>query len=343
MSAIAELITTGHTTQVLPSASDIAAERLAPLAYARLDGSGQHADTKAALRPHVVCAAAADLAQTAALLEVGRIAADLPMLVIKGAANGPLLYGDGTLRPRQDIDVWLDGWGPARELADRLIAQGFRETHQLPGHVARHAIALRRTGAEQIDVHAACARRIRVARALPFDAAWRERRAFVVEQRSLWTLGARDGWLLGAMHLTAHHGGQRPPLVLIEDLRRLAAELGDDDWATLWEHARTHGLLGALRAAIAAMASWCPGALPPGFTAAAAAAADDASQLFEGALGAVLDDLDMLDADAALAYLGELLFPPADYLHTHYGIATTRPRALLACHRLLSSAGSMLR
>lgn len=319
---------------LLPHIDALVHHRLAPLAFHH--AAPTSTTWRAALRPHVLAASATDLVQSLALIELSNVATDLNVLVIKGAATGALLYGAGALRPRTDIDVWVDGWAAAHDLANRLVRAGYHRVHQLPGTVARHAIALRRRPAEQVDVHAVCSRRVRLSRALPFAHAWAARQDFTVDGQRLYTLSHAHAWLLGAVHLTAHHPGQQPPLVLVDDLRRLAQRCEAADWAEIWARASAHELVAAIARSATRLEGWAPGVLPPAFADEVAAAAPDASTYFDHPLTAALDDLELLRPMQAATYLRELTLPPARYLHHHFGIARPRPYWMLATHRLLS-------
>lgn len=311
------------------STDEIVYHRLAPLAYERVDPQRQ-----AMLREHVARAAARDLVMGRLLLEVAEHAEDLPMLVIKGAATGTTLYGDGALRPREDVDVWVDGWRAAAKLAGRLEAAGFRTVHQLPGTTARHAIALVRRATEQVDVHAVCARRRRIALAIDFHGAWQRRAKFAVDGVELSTLGDAHTFILGATHLSGHHAGQLAPLVLVEDLRRTALRLDDGDWYDVWARCRAHGLLSALAHAVDLLDRWAPSTVPAALITALRDCSDESARFADPTL-AMLDDLELLDPQESWAYIGELLYPPSHYLERHFGIARPRPRALLAGWRVV--------
>ena len=146
-----------------------------------------------------------------------------------------------------------------------------------------------------------------------------------------------DAFVLGALHLQGHHAGQQYPAILLEDLSRLLDRIDHDALAAATDEIFEAELAAAFTFAVEQLTRWRP-TLPTVLTAALRAAPFDRSTLWNSSWQAMIDDLDLLTGDAALDYLRELLFPPADYLRTHYGVAKDRPRTLLASIRLARAA-----
>lgn len=302
--------------------------RLAPLAVA-------HGARDPELRDAAHLAAARDLAMTAALTEL-LAATDQPLLVSKGAAIGPLYYDSPAHRPRLDIDVWVDGWAAAHALAATMKTLGYTAVHQLPGELARHAIAMSR-GDVAVDVHAVCSRRVRLARALPFADVWAQRLTVPLGAATMHVPAHHHHWLLCAAHVTAHHAGQTVPLLHLEDLCRIGARCDAEAWTDVARLAREHELGAALAHAVDLAKSWRDDAAPD-----IAFDATDESASWRHPLLAVLDDLSLLSAADQRRYLGELSYPPSEYLQQHFECSRPRPRALLALHRLLAAAAYRL-
>ncbi len=297
------------------------------------------------LRPVAAADAARDMRQVAALQQALAACADADVrcLVLKGAAFGPLLYGSTELRPRLDVDVWVDGWDAAESVADRLRSHRFHRAHQLPGQLARHAVSMVRSPGDAVDVHARPSRRFRVSAALDFDEAWRDATSVTVHGLQATTLCPRDALLHAGLHLASHHAAHTVPWIHLEDLARLSSRIGPEDWETLGDQLKRHELASAFLTVLGELARWAPGAVPSYFEDSLREAAPDASARFSRELSAVADDLTMLPPAAAASYLGELAFPPADYLHRHFGTAHDRPTPLLWGWRLAKGLSNRLR
>jgi hypothetical protein len=301
-----------------------------------------------ALRVVAAADAARDMHQVAALRDTLAACEQLGLrvLVLKGSALGPLLYGRSELRPRLDVDVWLQGWDAVEAVEAVLETRGFRPAHQLPGRVARHALSMGRptgSAAIAVDLHARSSRRLRVAEMIEFDDTWRASIPVRIEGIEARTLAPADALLHSALHLTSHHAGATPPWIHLEDLARLALQVDADQWESLLDRLGRHELASAFQTAARQVDAWAAGAFPGWVLARLEAATPDASARFRHELRALADDLSRLSATQAASYVAELVFPPADYLRHHFGTARNRSPVLLWSWRLVDGVARRLR
>lgn len=322
-------------------APELEYHRLAPLIVHEMEKRGEKPP------PHLTeiarRAAAVDLAAVAAMREVAATLDEqrLEFLVIKGFAYGAWLYPRSDLRPREDIDLLLDGWDSVGRAERALRRRGWRSLPRLGGQFVAHAAVLTKRGAPSVDLHARPSQRHRVAAAFAFDAVRAEaRRIHIPAVGDLLTMSPRHSLLFSALHRSAHHGGQTAPLIWLEDLARLAPKLGPHDWDLLLDLAQKHDLATAFEAALHDLAWWCPDAVPPRMLETLAARGADASAVYvdrPSTVASFLDDLLVLEPPQVLEFLRELAFPDADFMHRRLGVARNRPLPLLWAARFLRS------
>lgn len=164
-------------------------------------------------------------------------AARIPVLVLKGAALGHILYPSPGLRPLSDIDLLVEPQLAPRA-AQTLASLGFttpllQGTKSTPlGHHHLPTVALYREGhLVQVEIH-----RDAFAGDAPgtmtMGRGWRGRQAFAVQGRTAYTLGHQDM----LHHLVRHAVGFAPALRLIwvADIFGYAARVHRDiDWDEL--------------------------------------------------------------------------------------------------------------
>jgi hypothetical protein len=129
--------------------------------------------------------------------------AGIEVLVLKGAALGPLHYGDAGARPMDDCDL-LVPTGRARNAIDVLLGAGWRagrEATSLPLDdviAARHALAFDGPDEHMLDLHW-----YSLWQSAPDDAFWRDSVPFTVGGHDVRALDPTDQLL----HVCVHAGG----------------------------------------------------------------------------------------------------------------------------------------
>lgn len=208
----------------------------------------------AALRRHALAVAANNMNISG---ELERLAtaweqADLPVMLLKGAALNLTVYKRPDLRPMSDVDLLVRPEA-ADEAARLLVSHGCRRGFALvrDGFFPKYHYEMElMTGSPRpvrIDLHARPFRPLRVSRTMSDDAFWEGARSIQVGTGKALIPSPEIMFI----HLTAHaafHGCSR--LLWLYDIKRLVEEQGQTmDWSKVTQRARQWRLsLAVLRA-----------------------------------------------------------------------------------------------
>ena len=277
-------------------------------------------------------------------------AANVDVLLLKGAGVAYLAYQAPYLRPRVDTDLLIRR--EALECAHAaLIADGWAKGVESDGELAstqRHYSKTIDGGRdEHIDLHWRVANPPAFARVLSFDEL--SARAIPVEPlgAAARTSSIPDALFLACVHLVAHHADD-VDLIWLVDIERLSQMLNADDRRRFLTLAARESMCAVCRHALMATEGW----LGTGVAAALAAAlpADTAAEpsarwLQGGSRAARLrSELAALPTwRERVTLLQEHLFPSAAYLRSKYPRCPERLLAVAALHRILAGAPAWLR
>ncbi len=238
---------------------------LAPLLHQRLrasttDHPGPPVAVRERLRDVYVHSVLRAAATRDALHEVLRAlrAAEIEVVVLKGAALAEHVYADPGLRPMRDVDLLV----PRAELErtrEVLTSLGYAAAHESHPEGHHHLPAFVRPGALPIEVHWTLARPGLAADA--GDHAWGSARAVEVAGVAARTL-APEALL---HHLCVHvaHGHRFwVPLLHLHDLAAVIRHHPELDWDRLAAIARAHGSTRFVYAALALAQRAFPSLLP---------------------------------------------------------------------------------
>jgi hypothetical protein len=262
-------------------------------------------------------------------------AADVPLLIIKGAALARTHYPHSSLRPRCDTDVLIDADSSGR--ATRVLREaGYSEESGSGGvlisrqrmWVRVDAIGVRHC----VDLHWALSNRQRYAYALTFDYLWS--RGVPLRDRSCIRMpSAADALLLAAIHLTAHHGGDYR-LIWLYDIHLLHGSLSPADLEATAQLAKERNVDMAFDAALAlALYAFGDGRYDP-------------VTLPEppGEIRTLVDDLRYTPGiRPKLRLMREHLFPPASYVMQKYSVKNRSALPALYLRRVVAAGARMLR
>jgi hypothetical protein len=262
-------------------------------------------------------------------------AADVPLLVIKGAALARTHYAHSSLRPRCDTDVLIERESAGR--AARVLRDaGYGEEPGSGGEVIsrqRMWVRLDNLGIRHcIDLHWALSNRQRYAHALTFAHLWS--RAVPLRDDARVRMPSRcDALLLAAIHLTAHHSGDHR-LIWLYDIHLLHGSLSPDELEATALLARERNVDMAFDAAIALALYYFgdgryepfPLLMPP------------------SELGTLVDDLRFTrGVRPKLRLIREHLFPPASYVLQKYSVKSRSALPALYVRRAIAASARMLR
>ncbi|MGC8782598.1 MAG: nucleotidyltransferase domain-containing protein, partial [Anaerolineae bacterium] len=245
------------------TASYALAEGLAPLLYAQLARGDLWRSLPTGVQNTLALAYEGNAIRSAALLTgleevLERLRrADVPVLVLKGAAIAERLYGDPALRPMCDLDLLVHEGDVGRALA-ALVAGGYAATRvgERPGITIAYEneIALARPGliGITVELHWRLFDSPFHQRHVPTDWFWETATPLHVAGGAARGLGATALFLYLAGHLMLHHRGQglRWWLDLAELIHREGKQL---DWPALLAHAEAFALILPLQATLATL------------------------------------------------------------------------------------------
>ncbi|MFO7641302.1 MAG: nucleotidyltransferase family protein [Candidatus Competibacteraceae bacterium] len=284
---------------------------------------------RAALTRHACQEVAVDMARAAELREVLAALAreGLAVLLLKGAALAHTLYPEPHLRERCDTDVLL----PSREEAERawrvLQTLGYQRPNAISGDLISHELGCYKTGPGgltfALDVHwrlsnnALFAERFTFAElaaaAVPIPALGPDARG----------LGVVHALLLACTHRIGHlPDGSADRLIWLNDIDRLARCFTEEHWRPFTALAEERGVCGpaldGLRAAQAWLATMAPEAVLRRLRAGADRERFDPRQARSRWRFAWWIFRSLPSTAARLRWLGQHLFPEADYLRRKY-------------------------
>lgn len=185
------------------------------------------------------------------------LAADVPVIVLKGAALADTIYPSIANRPMNDIDLLVRRVHRGRAQAALEIA-GFRSPY---GIQASHEMHFRRGERPIVELHwdLASIVPLRLA-ALDNEALWQEARPFTVGSAQAYQLSLRDTLLHLCLHLSGHgylHDNSS------QDIRRLLTVEHPFPWDQFVQRARQFRLTATCYFVLDAMASKGDILVPP--------------------------------------------------------------------------------
>ena len=284
-----------------------------------------------ALTRHAYQAVAVELMRAAELRDVlaALAQADLPVLLLKGAALAYTLYPEPHLRDRCDTDLLL----PSRDEAERacrvLQTLGYQRPNAVSGELIIHEIGCHKTSPSGL-IHA-------------LDIHWRLNNAALLSERFTFaelaaaampipvlgphahSLGLVHALLLACMHRVAHlPEGNADRLIWLYDIHVLVQSLSDAQWQSVMTLAEERGVCGpcldGLRTTQTAFETVVPdevwGRLRTGA---------DREGWFNPRLARKRWRLEWLNfralpsTAARLRWLSQHLFPDADFMRRQYG------------------------
>lgn len=298
-----------------------------------------------ALRPAVAAAARAARLQwlareglhrqVLALLDAALERAGIPALLLKGEALATNLYPEPALRPRHDIDVWVQ---PVDRAGAEKLLIGLGATAMpaasgrwiQPERLWRVPAGRTRVG---VDLHWQAVSRPALLPALSF-AQLHERGQPLSAGGRLRALDPQDALLLACVHRWAHHRhGSR--LIWHIDMAMLWEQLDTCARAEVVGRACIGRIAALLQAGLHAVAGWVQ--VSPALDAqlTAAAGSEPARHLLDGALPDWRFDLRTTRGRQRLQVLRDYLFPDPDWLRQRYATARWRWLPWLYLRRLL--------
>lgn len=262
-------------------------------------------------------------------------AADVPLLVMKGAALARTHYPHSSLRPRCDTDVLIDGDSGGRA-ARVLLEAGYAEESGSGGELISRqrmwvrvdAIGVRHC----IDLHWALSNRQRYAYALTFEHLWSRGVLFRAGSRIRMPCAA-DALLLAAIHLTAHHSGDYR-LIWLYDIHLLHGSLSPPELEATAMLAKERNVDMAFDAALAlALYAFGDGRYGPVVL-----------PQPPGEIRTLVDDLRFTPGiRPKLRLMREHLFPPAAYVMQKYSAKRRSALPALYLRRAFAASARMLR
>lgn len=303
------------------------------------------------LRGEACRGAARDLLQERALRDVATqwVQADIPVVVIKGAALAYSEYARPDLRPRHDTDLLIRLSDRSR-LRELLRASGYEPVAQHDGALVMYQESYKtRVGGvahHVLDVH------WRIANPQPFgdvvgiDDLW----PHTVEASTL-VPGVRvparaHALLIACVHLVAHHASA-PRLIWLHDIHLLAGSLEPHEWSTFVSLARTRRVTAVCRHSLARAAELFGTLVPPS---AAQQLSDPtlaeptAPYLLDGRthMAHVWGDLRALGWADRWRLARQHLFPSARYMRLVYAPTAAVPLPFLYAQRVWRGARKWL-
>jgi len=205
---------------------------------------------------------------------LGRLAdclgeAEVPFILLKGAALAPLLYGAPELRPMVDVDILIRrrDWPGARA----ALAKG---RYRLPGEAEEAywlanyfnlAVSSPDPRPASFDVHWSLGQEVRFR--VEEEGLWTRSLAFTHEGRTYRRLGNEDLLLGLLLHLSYHYFDAR--LLWLYDIHLLCLKV-PIDWETASRRSREWGMGTIFGLALSYVEKVFPGTVPPGVLAATA-------------------------------------------------------------------------
>ena len=284
-----------------------------------------------ALTRHARQAVAVDLMRAAELRDVlaALAQAGLPVLLLKGAALAYTLYPEPHLRDRCDADLLV----PSRDEAERacrvLQTLGYQRPNAVTGDLIVHEISYYKTVhgglTHALDIHW----RLNNATLLSERFTFAELAAAVMPIPALGPhandLGSVHALLLACMHRVAHlPAGNADRLIWLYDIHLLAQRMTDEQWQWWLTLAEERGVCGPCLDGLRTVQMVFE-AIPPDEILRRLRAGADREGWFNPRLARKRWYLEWLSfralpsTSARLRWLGQYLFPDADYIRRKYG------------------------
>jgi hypothetical protein len=332
-----------------------ARHRLRPLIAARLRETGEWRSW-----PQTVRGALADAERAEAALEIARRqelsrllaacgSADLPVLLIKGAALAYSMYPEPWLRPREDTDLVVRSSDAER--ADRVLRDcGFRPAIRQRGRLVTHQRLYHRADAagrrDAYDLHWKIADPAPFADLLSVDDLLRDASTVAVGDRARARVPSTShALLLACWHRVSHHH-DAGDLLWLYDLHLLADRSSDADARTAIDIARRTGTGPICARGLRLAAERFGTGLPSRFIEELEKPDGAAPSLTVSYLQPDARKVDLLAADlkalpdweSRARLVREHLFPPAEYMFETYGRSNRMLLPVLYLWRIASGA-----
>ncbi|MGC8958941.1 MAG: nucleotidyltransferase domain-containing protein [Chloroflexia bacterium] len=245
------------------------AEGVAPLLYARVHG---RAVLPSAAEERLRLAYLANAARNFFLLrELERALLalsiqDIPVLLLKGAALGPAVYGNPALRPMGDLDLLVRP-ADAPCALETLASIGYRPVRPplRPATLTTdESQVFLRHGEVNLELHWGLLDFPQYAHHLPMEKIWAGACPISIGTARAWMLNAEDQILYLCAHLMLHHGEGRPRLLWLHDIAEVIVHAGEQlDWAAILERAGAYDLLLPLQRVLPHLAEEWQAPIPP--------------------------------------------------------------------------------
>jgi hypothetical protein len=330
--------------------------RVRPLLAWRLRQSGELGQWPVAIRQPLL-----EIERTEAAVEIlrrralGRLlqafqAADVPLLLLKGAALAYDIYPEAWLRPREDTDLLVRP-ADARRAGEVLESMGLQPVQRPAGRIVSHQQLFIQPGArgplDAYDLHWKIANPAPFADLLSTDDLLREARLLTIDGVQARVPGRVHALLLACWHRVSHHYDDEE-LRWLYDLHLLATAADGAELERVLAITRATRT-GAVCARGFSLASACFGThLPEAFLVDLERTVPETSPSVSAYMQRDASKAGLLAADlralpgwrSRLSLLGETLFPPAAYMFATYGGSS---RLLLPAWYLRRIAGGTAR
>lgn len=294
---------------------------------------------------------AADLGREVELRRVlGRLAAaEVNVLVLKGAALAYTHYSRPDLRPRDDTDL-LVAPGARSAAGEWLTRLGYRRREYVAGdfvsYQATYEIERGGIPIHTVDLHWRVANPQLFAGVLEFEELWEAAVPIPAIGPGARGLAPPHALLLACVHRVAHHRDD-DLLVWLYDIHLIASRLAPAEWSTFLDLAHRRGVMTICRQGLDRAASHFGTVMPAAVRAELGPTGGHAMETSTSAflhrdraqLTTLVSDLRALPTwGDRRRLLSEHLFPPASYMRQVYAPASRAPLALLYGWRALRGA-----
>ncbi len=179
--------------------------------------------------------------------------ADIPVMLLKGAALNLTIYDRPNLRPMTDVDLLVHLKHATRAI-EVLIRSGCRPGFDLlrddffPRFHYERELITPNPNAVRIDLHARPFRPIRLSQIIPDNALWQNAQPVSIGKARAWIPSPETMFIHLAAH-AAYHDGER--LLWLYDIKRLTDRQGHNiDWTRVIQQTRAWRLSLPIRRAI---------------------------------------------------------------------------------------------
>ena len=278
-------------------------------------------------------------------------AANVRLLLMKGAGVAYLHYPSPFLRPRSDTDLLIEKDNVA--VVTRVMTElGYRRSTLTSGDLVmpqRPFVKRDRSGVvHAYDFHWKIANPQPFAEALAFGELMKRSIAIAVLGAHARTLGPLDALLLACIHRVAHHRDSGR-LLWLYDIHLLADEMNRNAFESFAALAAQKRVAAACAASLRLAQRWFQTKLPRDLVEALAARAS--AEPSAAYLGGQLRPVDILWSDLGLLggwrakcrLLRQHLFPPAAYMLERYASSNRVLLPALYARRILQGAGKWFR